>query len=262
MKTNKWHILLVISFIVIGGCQSVSVPFTPTPIVFIPTSTIQPTNTPQPTNTSIPTNTPVTPTATVPPPDILTKYLENVRVVKVDSFDNDSNWSPNSTTVISNGTMEIVGEGGNSWSATAAYKKNFHEGEGFVISFKFAPGTYFNMFLENGDWGTPPYKRFGMDINKGHVLSNLFVGKDSLGFTSLPGNFYPSSNTQYSFFMVSGQDGNFLALLWDPSNPEKTVKYKDKLENWKGLDWSFRTQTNVGTVIFENFMEVEFDGIK
>ena len=257
--TKTQLFFLAISFYALAGCQTISDSELPTPIVVSPTTTLQPTNTAQPTNTPKPTSTPVISTSTIAPPDVLTKYLANVRVVKVDSFDNGSRWE--SSAVISDGVLKLIGIGGDDWLGTA-YNKRFHEGEGLVVNFKFTQRSYFGMYLENGNWDTVPYKRFGMDIRKNNVESNLFIGKDSLGFTSLPGNFYPFSDTWYSFFMVSGKNGDFLALLWDPSNPEKTVIYRDKLENWGGLTWTFRTQVNEGTIIFDDFEEIEFDGIK
>lgn len=259
---NKWLVLLTISFYALTGCQQAApASNVSTPAVVSPTITPQPMYTAKPTDTPKPTITPVTPTATITPPEVLTIYLENVRVTKEISFDSNSGWNLSPAAVISDGEMTMTGVGGDDWSG-ASYNSQFHASEGFILKFKFTTGTYFGMYLENNNWNTDAYQRFGMDFRKGHVESNLFIGKDSLGFTSLPGNFYPIADTWYSFFMIAGTDGQFLALLWDPANPEKTVRYKDKIENWKDVSWSFLTQINTGTVVFDDFQVIEFDGIK
>jgi len=263
MTINKQLVLLIISFYALASCQTLPVlpTITITPVVELPTITPQPTHTEQPTNTPKPTSTPVTPTATVPPSDMLTEYLENVRVMKTDPFDNGSEWNLSSAAVISDGVLRLMGLGGDDWRGMT-YNKRFRAGEGFTVNFKFTSGSYFGMYFENNDWNTDAYQRFGMDFRKGNVESNLFIGKDSLGFTSLPGDFYPNYDTWYSFFMVAGKDGEFFALLWDPANPEKTVRYKDKVENWKETTWTFLTQANTGTVVFDDFQVIEFDGLK
>jgi hypothetical protein len=260
MVIKKRLILLGLSCWVFAACQPVSVP----PIA---TSTLHPTNTPQPTITPLPANTPtprptlapVIPTPTIPPPAVLTKYLGNVHIVKVDPFDDPSGW--NAGNEISNGVLQLVGEGGDVWYGLSR-NALFREGDGVVINFKFTRGGLFEMYLENGAWNTDPYKRFGVYAGRGHSGANLFTGKEARGSSPLPGNLYLNSNTWYSLFMVIGKEGDFLALIWDPSKPEKSLRYREVIKNWKGLNWQFHIQVNEGIITFDDFEEIEFDGIK
>ncbi len=260
MAIKKWLVLLGLSCWIFTACQSVSLSPTATNVP-------QPTSTPQPTFTSLPaatatpksTPTPITLTPTVVPPAVLTKYLENAHVVTVDTFDNRAGW--NAGYEISNGVLQLVGEGGNVWYGVA-HNSVFREGEGVVIDFKFTPDENFEMYFDNGMWHTNPYKRFGVYVGQGHSYANLIIGKEGRGFGHIPGDLYLSPDTWYSLFMVIGKEGDFLALIWDPSNPDRSLRYREVIKNWKGLNWRFHIQVNEGTITFDDFFQIEFDNIK
>jgi len=263
LKINIWFVLLIITFYILTGCQNNPDLSTSTPVLALPTSapelidTAQSTNTPLPTYTPKPTSTPITPTPTIPPPDVLGKYLENVHVVEYDNFDNPAKW--NASYEISNGEMKLTGLGGSDWRGLAnpAY---FQEGEGVVINFKFTPGAFFELFFENGAYESDLYKRFGVYINKGYAENQFFPITD--GTYRLSGDLFLKSETLYSLFMVAGKDGDLLTLIWDPSKPDQTLRYREVVKSWSGINWTFRIQANEGTIIFDDFMKIEFDGIK
>ena len=190
---------------------------------------------------------------------MLTKYLENARVVGYDNFDSPSGW--NASTEISNGVMKITGLGGDDWHGLS---KNvfFQEDQGIILDFKFPPREFFEMYLENGNWNTVPYKRIGIYINRGYADVNLFSGEEGIGFTHISGNLYPKPETWYSVLMAIGKGGDFLIIVWDPSNPGRYMRYREVIDNWKEKKWTFRTQVNEGTIVYDNFLELEFDGIK
>ncbi|MGB8980448.1 MAG: hypothetical protein WCC12_01085, partial [Anaerolineales bacterium] len=219
MGIKKWLILPGLCCWLLVSCQSVYVP----PVA---TNTPQLTTTSRPTHTSTPrpTPTPITPTPTVAPPAVLTKYLESVRIVKVDTFDNGARW--NASYEISNGVLQLVGEGGDAWYGLA-HNGTFQEGEGVIINFKFTAEENFEMYFDNRVWNTNSYKRFGVYVRRGYSSANLFFGKEGRGSGSIPGNFSLSPDTWYSLFMVVGKEGDFLALIWDPSNPDRSFRYRE-----------------------------------
>ena len=265
MAINKWLIFFIISLYALTGCQAANNSSIPTYVNTISTSTLEPTSTPLPTNTAQPTNTPrptstpVTPTATTPSSDVLAKYLENVRVVGYDNFNNPSGWSD--TNEISNGVLKLTGFGGSDWhgSANNAF---FQEDKGAVISFKFTPGAFFEMFFENGQWNTDQYIRFGVYVNHGSAQAQFFNQSKGVDPYELPGNLFLNAETWYSMFMVTGKNGDLLTVIWDPVRPNTHLRYRETVESLKGINWIFRTQVYEGTIIYDDFEEITFDEIK
>ncbi len=207
--------------------------------------------------TSIPT--PLFPTVTPSSSNVLTNYLENVHVLGVDTFDNPSGWNP--TNEISNGELLLVGAGGDNWHGLSN-RAFFHEGNGVVIHFQFTSGEFFEMYFENGPWRTDSYKRFGIYVNEDHSNADLFVGRERKDFQLLTGNLSLHPGSWYSVLLAVGRGGDFLAVVWDPANPDQSLQYRQTIVGWKELDWTFRTQVNNGTILFDNFEEIVFDDIK
>ncbi len=190
---------------------------------------------------------------------MLTNYLENARIVKVDTFDDPSGWNPGDG--ISNGTLLLIGSGDNNWHGLSN-RAIFQEGSGVVINFTFTSGEYFEMYFERGPWTTSLYKRFGVYVNEDHSNIDIFAGRQRREPSLLPGALSLQPGTWYSLLMGVGTGGDFLAVLWDPANPAKSLQYREVIPNWQALDWTFRLQVNKGTILFDNFEEITFDRIK
>ena len=247
-------LLVLLIVLTISGCSPAPAPestVTPAP----------PTNTPEPTATStstpIPTKTPIPPTPTVAPPAVLQDYLENVVVTNMDDFSSSSGWELWSGK-ISNGVLEIVGKDWNGLGKTGT----FPEGTGILINFKYEKGSVFEMYYDYGDWQTDAYRRFGIYYWEGYPKANLWLGKRGLGFNNLHGNLESSGDTWYTLLMATDADGEFLAVIWNPENPERTSVYHEKNEKWAGYNWRFRIGADEGTIIFDDFMKIKFSGIK
>ena len=259
MAIRKRFVLLGVGCWLISACNLVSLPPTAA-------GTASHTDTPQPTWTAPPTNiatavstlTLAPPTPGVPPPAVLTEYLENVRVVQIDTFDDASGWEAGAQ--ISNGELLLAGTG-DDWHGVSR-KAVFQEGEGVVTRFRFSGREFFELYFEKGSWDTRGYKRFGIYVHRGYGEANLFIGQEGRGSNRLPGNLSLSPETWYSLFMAVGKDGDFLAVLWDPSSPDKSIRYREKIQAWAHINWQFRIQVNEGTIFFDDFQEIEFDGIR
>lgn len=251
MKTKSLLVVLVVLLWILSACQPAQIPPTATATI------VPPTNTPVPTNTPKPTSTPVPPTPTIVPPAVLGEYLENVRITRIDNFDDNNGWEMY-TGKVSSGTLEIVGKDWNSITRRQAFK----EGDGIIVNFKYTKGAEFEMLFDKGEWWTDPYKRFGVYIVTDYAETNLWDGKNGLGGNYLRGNFYLAPDTWYSLVMALGKDGNFFALIFDPSNPEKFIKDRRKIDGYQGITWTFKMGANVGVVSYDDYMEINFDSIK
>jgi len=95
-----------------------------------------------------------------------------------------------------------------------------------------------------------------------YAQSNLWDGQKGLGFKYLRGNFYLAPDNWYSLLMALGKDGDFFAIIYDPSNPDKFIKDRRKIDGWQGITWAFKMGVNEGIVSYDDYMEINFDGIK
>ena len=78
----------------------------------------------------------------------------------------------------------------------------------------------------------------------------------------IAGNLSLNPDTWYSLLLVVGKGGDFVAVIWDPANPGNSLQYREVIENWKEIEWTFRIQVNKGTIVFDDFEEIIFDDIK
>lgn len=244
MVTRKWLTFLGLSVLLLTACHITTRPPTLQPTVTSPA-------------THLPT--PLLPTPTISPLTVLTNYLENPRVVKVDTFDDPSGWNPPDE--ISNGQLILTGLGGSNWHGLSN-RAIFREGSGAMINFQFTPGESFEMYFERGRWTTSLYKRFGIYVNTDHSNVNIFVGKSRREPALIAGNLSLSPGTWYSVLLVVGKGGDFSAVLWDPANPQNRLQYREVIANWGEAEWAFRIQVNTGIITFDDFEEIEFDAIR
>jgi hypothetical protein len=265
MKKKYTLVFAVLCSGVLIACRLSSIPLPAIQVPAIPglaqiTATPSLTATQNPTVTPSPTSTPLPPTPTIVPPAVLADYLENVRVTKIDTYD-DGNQGDIRSGPVSGGTIKLSGEGGDHWGGYQSIV-TFQEGKGIVIKFKFSQASVFNMFFDSGTWQTDPYKRFCINLDNGYPSSDLWIGKNGFNPHNLRRNFYPLPDTWYSLLMVVGKDGDFFLLVWDPSNPGKIIQDRQALKKWEGNSWTFTMQANKGVIYFDDFTEIKFDKIK
>src|SRR6266496_792069 len=251
---SKFLLFVLLTVLVISGCAPAptSVPSTSTPLQ---TDTPVPTNTSVPTNTPVPTKIPIPPTATIQAPDKTLEYLNGVQVVDIDTFDLVTDkWSSGLISGgISNGVLNVIGKDQNGISRN----RGFNDNQGIIIDFTYTKGSVFEMYVARGDWNTDPYKRFGIYLGNNSAAVNVWAGKNQLGGPKLSGNFSPKPDTTYSLLMALLPDGEFLAVIWNPSDPTKTIYYREKLgKNWSNLTWNFVLQANGGSIVFDNYREI------
>ena len=237
-----------------GACQTTAPIATVSATIPLATSTV-PIPTATATSTPPPTIPPATPT--IAPPQPVLEYLTGAQVVSLDTMDEPGKWDLYAGT-IADGVLEV--RGNNDWNGLIR-KGSTLEGTGVIISFKYTSNPEFEIFFDHGDWDTEPYRRFGVYILS-YPRTNLWQGRNSW-WKPLQGNFEPKPDTWYSMLMAIGKDGEFLAIIWDLSNPSKTIAYHEDIgRDWAGLTWTFKIGANVGTAQFDDFMRISFADIK
>jgi|APSaa5957512622_1039677.scaffolds.fasta_scaffold06328_5 hypothetical protein len=249
---SKILFFILLATIILAGCNGQTIAPTEMPA---PTLTYTPE--PTPTITPTPTKTPIPPTPTVEPPSVLQDYLEDVVVMSTDDFSSSEGWDLWSGK-ISDGVLEVEGD---KWQGLGK-KGTFPEGTGILLNFKYEKDSVFEIYYDYGEWQTDEYRRFGIYYWETYPRANLWLGKKGLGFNSLTGNLKPNSETWYTLLMVTDKDGEFLAVIWDNESPGRTAVYHEKNEKWADYIWNLRIGVNKGAIIFDDFMEIKFSGIK
>ncbi|MBX3048978.1 MAG: hypothetical protein KIT46_01595 [Anaerolineales bacterium] len=249
-KTKRFLWLVGLLMFLLVGCASTTVeptievtPFTGAALV--------PTN----TETAVPTATRIPPTATVAPPDILSSFLENIEVVAFYDFNRNDGWDVHCACVFSGG--EFVMNSRN-WNAAVWRKNSIAAGEGIVLDFVFSEKVQFEVLFDIGEWDTNQYRRFGIYINDNVAGANLWAGTQ-LFHGRLGGNFSLKPGTQYSMTMAVIEGGEFLAVIWDPTDPTKFISTHERIgESWAGRDWKFSIGGNQGRVNVDNLRMISF----
>ncbi len=230
-----------------------------TPVSSLATSTESlPTALPEPTATSAP------PTATVPPPSNLSEFVADVRVTGFDDFTSVDGWTTYNagTGVLQDGVFQITGQ--EDWSSGLVRHNTFGEGQGIILEFKYDKGSQFEFILEAGEYQTDSYRRFGV-FGFDYPQANLTQGPNDLGHKILQGNFQPRPDRWYNFMAGIGFEGNFIALIWEPSDPSDFIIYKETIsDKWNDLTWTFTAKAaDTGMSLYlDNFSEITFSAIK
>ena len=269
---NKWilpiGVILLISILAVGSFWASTqriAPAPPSPSSFTatavtttlaPTSTVSAIETPTLANTTVPATT-------IPSSDRLSEYLTDVQVLTDDTFDNPpgNGWNIDVGT-IENGVMELVGN--ENWSFSN-WNGEFGANEGLVIDFNYSASSLSEIFLEYGAWNTDSYKRFGVYLGEEQAKVNQYRGDENQDFggANLSGNLTLQPGRTYSLFIAVLPNGEFLEVIWDPSNPSDTLTHRETIdESWDGLTWTLWIGVNQNTIQFDNFKKIGFSSAK
>lgn len=209
-----------------------------------------------------------TPTAVVSPiiqnfpayPHLL-ESLINSEVSYFDGFDNPLvTGSTFSGGAINNGVLEIIGT--ENWDGVSR-KKNFKDGEGIIVDFKYTNDALFEAFFEQGDFGNESYRRFGIFIGDNSILTNEYDGDQLIQSTPLSGNISLNADTGYSLLMAIITDAQFVVAVWDPANPSDILFLREEKDStWIESDWIFYVQANQGIITLDNYKEITFRNLK
>ena len=233
----------------------------------IPTATIAvpPSGTPVPASTATETPLPAaTLTPTLEPPSVTGQFLNDVRVVSHDSFDNTGNWNlwDPKTGRLANNVLQL--QGTSSWASGLVFNQKFQGGSGIVLKFKLQNANAKSQFVfDAGQWQTDAFRQFG--INNGKTpKADLSQGQQDLGGKYLHGNLSLQTDTWYNILMAIDPNARLLAVMWDPSDESRlSVFDQDFSQKWAGQNWDFIVQADAGeTVYVSDFYQISFGTMK
>lgn len=218
-----------------------------------------------PTLTKVSTITPIPPTPTIVAPPVVSDTLTDVYVIRIDRFDDlctKSKWiSRWETEKFTNGVLEVGGE--EYWKAGVLRSKDFAEGQGVILRFQFAKGTEAEIYFDSDEWNTDSYRRFGIYIRGDAIQTNVWQGKIGMGGNNLSGNFKPEPDTWYNLMIVINNNGEFMEMIWDSSDPSRAIRYRKQFgKTWAGLTWRFAIGANRGEMLIDDYTEFSFGELK
>jgi hypothetical protein len=249
------------------GSPATEIPPTPQPAVVEATqpAPVEPT---QPAATE-PATTPAegTPAATSDSglPVIVTENLAGVTVLRSDPFDQlDSNFwefDPALATA-SNGNASITGN--KNWMVGLRLRRPLVEGQAVMLTFQMGKGANFGIHLSNGTPGTPEYRSYGFYRPQAVMLSRVFEGElDIRQDIPLKGDLNVHRfNTWYQVLLGVHPNGHFYLMMWDPADPTKFNRTHDVFdESWMGKEWTYTIEIHDGTLLLDEALELQFEGI-
>jgi hypothetical protein len=192
-----------------------------------------------------------------PVPDTVQDYFSHASVIDNDTFDIDSGkWELSPYGSIQDGGLNLLAR---DWYSNT-YKRQITDGQGIIIDFSYTKESAYEILFLSGEWGTDQHKRFGVYIDNNIVKQNN--PPINAGNEDISGDFPLQPAIPYTIMMGISQGGEFMALIWDPSDPIHVIKYHKVVGDiWSGYQWTFSIGGSDGTIIFDNFKVIEFDGI-
>jgi hypothetical protein len=192
-----------------------------------------------------------------PVPDNVREHFSNLTEIDTDTFENDGGkWQITAPGGIQDGVLNLIG---NEWYSDI-YKKPVTDGQGIIIEFSYSQGSIFELLFTSGEWGTDQHKRFGIYIDNNLIRPNFPPA--NVGTEGINGGLSLKPDTTYSIMLAIIQGGEFYTVIWDPSNPQKVLTHHRVVGNtWGGFQWTFSVGGKAGTILFDNFKAVAFDGL-
>ena len=261
MAKKELRLLIAGIIVLITGCQPAHTT-TPTPII-VPTKNPAITETLWPTITAALTATPIPATPTVPPHDLLNEYFDHVTIKSIDQFENLKLWQIWDEESVSLNEGEVTLVGRPNWNSALVYNIPISENQGIMLTYKALNqlDSKAEFVFISGTYQTDDFRQFGI-YNGPAPKADLYQGKVGLGFNYLHGNYTIRKDTWQTLIMSVDDQGNFLAIIFNPEDPEQRYVYSEKPgEKWKGHDWEFRiTVTDPETIVINRFQKFEFSG--
>lgn len=213
-----------------------------------------------------PTVTPLPPVEVLSIPDPVNRYLKSPYVKYSSTFTHldecykwfwkgDWRWI-----TASDAGLIITGKQG--WQTKLDRQQLFSKREGVLLKFKVAKYTEANIALYAGVFSTNNYRRWGVALRGKQIRTNLYLGPSNVGGSPLEKNFELQEDTWYNLLLAVGDQGTFLALIWDAQDPNRIVSYyKEFGSSWEKPEWRFLIEANSDKLWIQDFQEVRFSTI-
>jgi hypothetical protein len=205
------------------------------------------------------------PQAPITLPTFLSESLSSPQVLRRENFQDpcaltkwNSRWS---TEKISKRGLEIEGE--ERWQAFATRYKEFAPGQGILVHLQFAPASEFEMYLENGNLNSDPYRRYGINVRDRALQSIAWENRTVRRGENFGEDSRVSTASWYYLLLGTSKAGEVIVQMWDSFDLSRPLKNRQRLsEGAATLPWVFQIAVNRGKVWVDEVTEISFGDLK
>jgi serine/threonine protein kinase len=177
-----------------------------------------------------------------------------------DTFGNSSlaGWYAKDDVVVDDGVVHI---NGNSRWPNLIGRRQLHEGEASLVSFKYSEETEnFFITLESGEWNDSNHRQWGFYLDPNNRFStSLMTGQYQYGGDSLRGNLDPSPNRWYFALLRIEGPTEFSLRVWEKDNPDKYREFYYQMDNnWKDKTWHAVMGADSGILQLDSYQELKY----
>lgn len=174
-----------------------------------------------------------------------------------DDFDDSEflGWSGETFVDRQNGYARFDGIG--TWSGLDRTRA-LYENQIVNVTFKHAPDSEYEIYVQTGQWDTSTAKRWGIYGYPDQFSPNVYLGTASVGSDDwLKGDLKFESDHWYTLSLRIGQDGQFGLRITDNADPAKYLESTRSFgSDWADQYWVAHIAINQGTLYLDSYEEL------
>lgn len=206
-----------------------------------------PTDTPAPTATPEPTATPTsTPTAT-PTPVPMSVFVPDEPLLFENDFEGEppvpGSWFVSDSVSFENGLVLVNPHP--DWDGLTS-EARWVSGQTILLNFRYAPGSQNDMSAATGNWDTPTFRQWGMEIAYGLPRPVHWIGRQWLPLNWQRGFVQTSADQWYVLMIhIGSSEEDFVVRLWNQEDPTQFMetRFLPDDESWGNQQWTVFMQT-------------------
>jgi RHS repeat-associated protein len=182
-------------------------------------------------------------------------------ILRSDNFDGTSlpsGWASSGSVTFSGGQAHITGN--NTWSTNLRRSADgIKDSLAARVTFKVSSASAVSVLhLEDGPWGQPDYRRWGLSVDGGWLKRVRYTGTASTAVDLMP----VETNTWYEVVLAADGYGGMRLTVWekdDPSQMEQLVESAG--EGWMNREWNFLVHVYSGVLDVDGYRELDDGGL-
>ena len=184
-------------------------------------------------------------------------FLAGSQVTYTEGFSSTTpdGWDISSFTEIGNNSLTL--KGNNYTGGVTFSKRNLQDYQGILLAFQCSPDTEAEIFFQSGTWVTRGMRRWGIYCNtvvQGMIEPDVYQDEGNFVGESFIGNLVSEPDKWYALLLTLGGDGEFIARVWDPENPNLYTELRQSFgSEWDNKSWHLGIGASTGSISITNF---------
>ena len=174
------------------------------------------------------------------------EYFDNPQIKRTDNFSDLNSWLvwDEDSVSLDNGQVTLIGQP--DWNSAIVFNTPILENQGIALNFKTLKNldSKSEFVFVSGEFQAADFLQFGI-YNGPTPKADLYQGANIIGYAYLHGNYTIRKDTWQTLVMAIDDQGDFLAVVFDPENPQNKYVYRESLgARWMSNEWLFRVTAN------------------